>query len=411
MAIAGTRPATRDNGLATDAYFAEERAQVHMTLGGIALNPATGVQFNMFDVKTPIRAWKTFRTTLLNPLQDPAIALRQEDFAQMAGGYSIFMPPGFDVFGSPTTEIPVALFAGPGAELNRHGLRTAFERDGKAVLVTLPGRESAPRFGYGITQAQLVGLFASVGILGVPRVRVLAGFSTGYRGVNGIINNTKSVKVPPAAMATGVNPGTGLDLSGVTKVIYFDAFYAADEPRSGKALGFNTNRALTAIHAETGGTAELIIYDVTGGGTPNPLAATIPKGMPTRHLKVKSSLAHYTALVLSRVVDMAIQDGFTDAAEVTKFGGKPVLDLITAGLPPRGTVGSEVGSGTVNVTNWTTQALANAAAATGQKLVEKLISPQQLMGWPTVDNAGKPSFGEFQHDAHLFEFCWEHLVP
>ncbi len=411
MTTAGTRPATRDHGLATDAFFAEERAQDHTIIGGNALNTATGVQFNKFDVAKPFRAFKTVRTTLLNPLQDPAIALRQEDSAQRSSEYSIFMPTGLDIFGTPTTEVPVALFAGPGSELNRHGLRSAFERNGKAVLVTLPGRESAPRFGYGITQAQLVGLFSAAGIIGVPRVRVIAGFSTGYRGVNGIINNTKSVKTPPAAMATGTNPGTGLDLSGVTKVIYYDAFYAADEPRTGTALGFNTNRALKAIHAETGGATELIIYDVTFGGTPTPLAAVIPTGMPTRRLNIKASIAQYSALVLARIVDMAIQDGFTDNAEVKRFGGQPVLDLIAAGLPSRGTVGAEVGSGATNVTSWTTQKLASAAAVTGQTLTEKLISPQQLMGWPTVDRAGKPSFAEFQHDAHLFEFCWEHLVP
>jgi hypothetical protein len=393
---------TAPRDIALDAFFEEERVKAHMITGGKPINPATGVTINKYDAPLVIHAWKTHRTDLPNALQDSSIALQLEPGGKtFSSQYTIFRPAGLDIGSTATEEVPVAIFAGPGAELNRHGLRAAFDRNGKGVLVTLPGRESSPRFGFGITQAQLVSLFRAVGLAGVPRVRVLAGFSTGYRAVNGIINNTKSKRAtPPKGTPTGSNPGTGLDLSGVRKVIYFDAFYSADEPAPGR----NTERALKAIHAETGGTARLVIYEVTGGGTPSPLAAAWPSGMPVTHIDVKPSIEKFTALALCRVIDMAIKDEYTDTAGVTKIGGKAVLDLLPK-LPARGTVGSASGSGTTNVTSWCTDAEARAAVAAGPKLLTALIQPNKLVGW------APPDIGEFQHDAHLFEFSWEHLVP
>ena len=395
-----TPTAPRDIG--NDAFFEEERVSAHIIVGGNPINPATGATINKYDAPLVIHAWKTHRTNLPNPLQDSSIALRLEPGGSIfTSQYTIFRPAGLDIGDTATEEVPVAIFAGPGAELNRHGLRAAFERNGKAVLVTLPGRESSPRFGYGITQAQLVSLFRAVGLAGVPHVRVLAGFSTGYRAVNGIINNTKSTRpTPPARTPTGSNPGTGLDLTGVRKVIYFDAFYSGSEPAPGK----NTERALQAIHAETGGSARLVIYEVTSGGTPSPLAATRPTGMPVTHINIKPSIRKFTALALCRVIDMAIKDEYTDAAGVTRLGGKPVLDLLPK-LSARGTVGSAPGSGTTNVTSWCTDAEARAAAGAGPSLLKGLIQPHKLVGW------APPDIGEFQHDAHLFEFSWEHLVP
>lgn len=402
-------PLPRD--ITEDAFFEEERASSPITAGPIK-NPTTHVTRNMFDAGTTIDAWFARRIDFLNPLQDPAIALRLENWPQEQNTFKVFAPAAMTIFGDSTTERPVTLFIGPGEEMNRHGLRSAFYRDGKSVLVAIPGKETGNVFGFGISQEQLVSIFAQVGIIGVPRVKIIAGFSTGYRGANGIINNTKSVRVPAAANTpTGSNPGLGLDLSQVQKLIYYDAFYQADEPKDGAVSGFNTNRALKAIHSETKGMCELVIYDVTGGGTPNPLAAVIPTGMPQRHIKVKPFIAQYNALILARVIDMAIKDGYTTATEVKSFGGAAVMALIDAGLPARGTVGAQAGSGATDVTSWTTLAMAQPASAKGQVLVEKLISPQKLLGWACVDRLGKPSFAEMQHDAHLFEFCWEHLVP
>jgi len=395
-----TPTAPRD--ISKDAFFEEERIRAQIIVGGNPINPATGVAINKYDAPLVIHAWKTHRTDLPNPLQDSSIALQLEPGGKIfSSQYTIFRPAGLDIGGTATEEVPVAIYAGPGAELNRHGLRAAFDRNGKAVLVTLPGREDSPLFGFGITQAQLVSLLRAVGLPGVPRVRVLAGFSTGYRAVNGIINNTKSKRAtPPAGTPTGSKPGTGLDLTGVRKIIYFDAFYRGDEPAPGK----NTERALKAIHAETGGSARLVIYEVTSAGTPSPLRAARPTGMPVTHLNIKPSIEKFTALALCRVIDMAIKDEYTDAAGVTRHGGKPVLDLLPK-LPARGTVGSASGLGATNVTSWCTDAEAKAAAAAGPKLLTGLINPHGLVGW------APGGIGAFQHDCHLFEFSWEHLVP
>jgi len=57
------------------------------------------------------------------------------------------------------------------------------------------------------------------------------------------------------------------------------------------------------------------------------------------------------------------------------------------------------------VTSWCTDAEAKAAAAAGPKLLTGLINPHGLVGW------APGGIGAFQHDCHLFEFSWEHLVP
>jgi hypothetical protein len=399
----GTRPSPRN--LLSDAFFDEERAVAHMSKNGVAKNPRTGCFLNFYDVN--IAAGTTVRQDLLNPLHDATITLQPEAGTSKPRIFAIFAPASLvAVPGKPTDEVETAIFVGPGLELNRHGLRHAFQNGLSKVLIALPGVERVtPMYGFGITQAQLQGLFTAAGVVGVPRIRVLAGFSTGYRGVNGIINNTKSSQNPAAAgTATGTNPGLGLDLSGVRKVICFDAFYRGDDPKPGK----NLTRALAAIHAETGGAAELIVYDVTGAGTPNlsgASAPTVPAGMTLSHRDVKSHTNKMMALILARVLDNGIKDNFTDDAEVKKQGGQAVLDLIKNHLVPRGTVGSRPGSGTVQVSNWAPDKLCNDARTAGFALLHNIIGKHKLMGWKP------PDLFEMLHDGHLFELSWEELVP
>lgn len=397
MTTNGTTPKPRD--IWQDAFFEEERAK-GLTAGD-TVNPATGAPYNRFDVPLVLSAWKTARTQPADPLHDPAIAITVEPGTPEVKNYSVFAPSVLRAFSGPTDEVPVALLAGTGSQFNRHGVRTAFEDNGKAVIVNIPGIEPSS-YGYGITQAMLVAMLASVGVQGRPRVRTLGAFSTGYRGINGIVNNTKSSRTPPAAaMATGSTPGTGLDLSGVRKIIYYDALYRGDEPPPGKT----TSRALAALHEETGGTCELVFYDVTDAGTPHPLRVTAPAGMKSTKIDLKTPTTKYSALVLARVIDNGIKQGYTDDAEVKKHGGQAVLDLIASHLTARGTIGSAPGSGTTDVTTWAPDALCASATAAGQRLITNIIKPQGLVGWAV------PNLGEFQHDAHLFEFYWEHLVP
>ena len=103
----GTRPATRDQGLSTDAFFEDERVPAHMTPGP-AINPSTGVPFNLYDAPIKIDYWVTHRTRLLNPLQDASIAVQPEDHPQEDGGYSVSASAGMKACGSPEKRIVAA---------------------------------------------------------------------------------------------------------------------------------------------------------------------------------------------------------------------------------------------------------------------------------------------------------------
>ena len=113
-----TPTAPRDIG--TDAFFEEERVRAHMIVGGNPINPATGVTINKYDAPLVIHAWKTHRTDLPNPLQDSSIALQLEPGGRIfSSQYTIFRPAGLDIGGTATEEVPVAIFAGPGARFSR----------------------------------------------------------------------------------------------------------------------------------------------------------------------------------------------------------------------------------------------------------------------------------------------------
>jgi len=418
MPPATTRPQPRS--LEVDAYFDDEWATAATAKGGIAMNPRTGCHFNKFDVA--VAASRTATKQFPNPLQDPSIALQLEQGAQDTNNYRIFVPTGLGGVGpAPGEVIPVTLYAGPGAEFCRHGLRTFFDATTSQVLVGMPGTEPTT-WGYGITKAQIDQLFAAVGLGGVAwAITVLVAFSTGYQGINGTINNTKSTVTPaPAGTPTSAKPGLGLDLSGVKKLVFFDCLYRGDQPAPGR----NTDRALAALNAFTGGTCEAIVYEVTGGGTPRDagtLRANFPKGMKMTLLNLKPLTNQLIGLILARRIDNGIKDGFTNEAEVKSLGGQPVLDLIKK-LPATRSIASSTATGTTTLANWAPTATCNQAAGLAETMRDKIlvgaeIKPppgapppkskrfaNELMGW------APPAMGEALHDGFMSEFGWEHMA-
>jgi hypothetical protein len=400
--------------LEKDAFFDDEWASTALAKNGIAMNPVTGCHFNKFDVSVALA--RTTQVSLPNPLQNPAIALQLEPGGQQTGGYGIFVPSALAALPpSPGEIVPVTLYAGPGIEFCRHGLRTFFERTTNQVLIGMPGTEPTT-FGFGLTTAQIDGLFTAIGLPGVNwQITVLVGFSTGYQGINGTINNTKSALTPaPAGTPTGVNPGLGLDLSRVKKLVFMDCLYRGDNPKP----GHNTQRALTALTAFTGGSYQVIIYEVTEpGGTPRDggkLRVNFPSGMNVTLLNLKPLTNQLKALILARRIDNGIKDGFTNELQVRSLGGQPVLDLIKFNLPGTRSVASSPATGTLTLANWAPASLCNNAAAVAEKLRDAiLVGPQisqkpkrfanELMGW------APPSMGEALHDGFMSEFGWEHM--
>jgi hypothetical protein len=428
MPSATQRPKPRD--LRTDAFFQDEWASSATAKDGIERNTDTGCHLNRFDVA--VVASRTATLRFANPLQDASIALQLENGGPATGPYEIFVPTGLGLDPpGPGEVVPVTLYAGPGKEFRRHGLRTFFNATTSQVLVGMPGVEAPPdpvAFGFGITKAQIDQLFGAAGLAGVSwQITVLVAFSTGYRGINGVINNTKSVATPPApGTPSGANPGLGLDLSGVKKIVFMDCLYRGDDPGPGR----NTDRALTALDVFTGGTCSAIVYEVTGdaaghGGTPRDngkLRANFPPGMSRTLtlLNLKPLTNQLLALILARRIHNGILDKFTNEAEVRSVGGQAIIDLIElikTSLPNRN-IASSAATGSKNLANWAPNATCNQVAAVAEALRTRILigapiqtppgQPQrfanELMGWPAF------AVSEVLHDGFMSEFGWEHMT-
>ncbi len=422
MASIRTLPTVRD--LDKDAYFDDEQASSVVAKNGLAMNEKTGCHFNKFDVDTKLIMARTAQRQLPNPLQNSSIALQLELGKPETGSYGIFIPSGLaGIPPLPNEVVPVTLYAGPGREFCRHGLRTFFESTTNQVLIGMPGIEpphSKPFFGFGLTKAQIDGLFTAVGLPGVNfQITVLVAFSTGYRGINGTVNNTKSALTPaPPGTPTGSKAGLGLDLTGVKKLVFMDCLYRGDDPPPGR----NTLRALTALRAFTNNACKVIVYEVTEpGGTPRDngkLRVAFPSDMNVTLLNLKPLKNQLTALILARRIDNGIKDGFTNEAEVRSVGGQPVLDLIKSNLPKTRSIASSAATGALTLANWAPASLSNQAAAVAEKLREAiLVGPKigkdnsgsdmfanELMGW------APPSMGEALHDGFMSEFGHEHMA-
>jgi hypothetical protein len=149
-------------------------------------------------------------------------------------------------------------------EINLFGLRTYFAESDDCVLITIPGVEkdwpeySNKAWGIGITMGQIAELMTKAGLSGIEFTgEVMAGYSTGYRGVNLTIINQL------------------VNLSALKRFVYYDAFYKHNDfPQLPKShadhKAYNQQLTLwavdTAIAASAG--VEIAIYAYTPGGVP-----------------------------------------------------------------------------------------------------------------------------------------------
>lgn len=320
--------------------------------------------------------------------------------ATAASGYRVFVPAG----AAPPFKISV-LF-GVGQELIRHGLRTFFESLSDRAFILVPGieagwpiaKEIGRAWGVGITTDIIEQLLSKAGFAGAAfTIDVLAGYSTGYRGLVATINNWESAT---------------LDLTSVRTVIFYDALYRGDEP----APGDNTKRALTYIGPLTGDQVRIIVYEVTAGGTPRDSGDTrVPQAwlastFPGRYqlINLKPIGTGLFALIYARMFDAAVKDGYFAASELPT-----ALQNLIAVLPPRGTVASTLPllglslSTKVSLADWAKLAVDDVTAvqANLEDLRSQVISDSRytLMGWYPKD------VGEILHDGFIPEFAWEFL--
>jgi hypothetical protein len=325
--------------------------------------------------------------------------------------YTLYVPPGVE---SGVGVVHISLLFGVGLEVVRHGLRTFFEHSPNTVLLLVPGIEGeSPNWGVGINKSIIDGLFAIAGLGSRAwMITTIACFSTGHRGFNGTINNTlgrvaKGSLIPPKLT-------TGLALSNVTMVIFYDCLYRGDNP----APGGNTQNALRAMESATGGRARFVMYEATEGGTPRQagqLRVPIQTIVPADRLSIinlKPRGAKHNALAYARMFDAAIQDNYLtlDAAPLV------IRDLLASPLPARGTVASqsplapfrETPPGAITLDAWAAKVSSAVSRLQGQAeaLRAKYIANPSMkwMGW------APPAVGEITHDSFMSEYGWEFLA-
>ncbi len=235
-----------------------------------------------------------------NPLNDPAIAttLTQVNSPSIATAaafsqernYRIFVPKQLATafFNAPAGSKPkarVSLFFGVGPEMTLFRLREFFANESNSVLITIPGTEPGMPgitipFGYGISTQMIKDLMALANLAGIDfTVEVMAGYSTGYRGVNLTVINEL------------------VDLSKLSRLIYFDAWYHHDDhPLAPAPHPFRKKNTQWAIDIALGksSTAKVVIYAFTHpGGVPrsNPTQTNLnlpnPPGEPVAPLITK----------------------------------------------------------------------------------------------------------------------------
>lgn len=308
-------------------------------------------------------------------------------------------PPFHLIFASrklrdhPPAVVKVSLFFCVGLEMNLHGLHHFFEDSPDRVLITVSGREAlwvtpAAAWAIGITSQQIDGLFKATGLTNQKwQVEIMAGYSTGYRGVNGTINNRL------------------IPLDKLKTVILYDALYSGSQP----APGGNTAKMLRSMAAAG---AKIVVYEVTSGGTPrtkappHDLSVVLPPETIAVDLKKKKGALW--SLLFARVLQKGVKDRYVKPAEVPAA----VQTLIKNGLPARGTLASSTvrqsaaTSGTLD--DWAKLPANEPAVATiASSLVNKvypIIRDRRLMAWPMPDAGG------ISHAGFIPEFAWEFLA-
>ncbi|WP_253997335.1 hypothetical protein [Myxococcus qinghaiensis] len=337
--------------------------------------------------------------------------------------YFVFVPKKLkDAFDAqPTGSKPkarVSLFFGVGPELNLFGLRRFFAESDDGVLITIPGVESAwegygQAWGIGITQAIIKDLLNGAALPGIDfTIEVMAGYSTGYRGVNLTLIN----KLVP--------------LGNLKRVIYYDAFYNHDDyplpagphPFQNKLTRWAVKEALTASGAEIHIYAYTHSIDASGkhgGGVPRVKGGSVPVGPLDSLLQAHGAKIRFfdfefkhqgkpliadslEKICLARLIQGAIDDYVQESAI-----GADILALIRL-LPERGSFGISGRTGFTDLYAWVKDAPQSNALlgfpitrAIGLITKHILLSP----GWTAADHY------EFRHRTFVQEIGKEGLLP
>lgn len=419
--------ATGERDMELDAFYADER--------NLSVARATHPVRSFYNVHTRPgpsgyagAREETLRLSLPNPLNDPAQAtVLPQTFDQVkpsvpatkaifdaATGYWLYAPPKLKQWydhASNKKELTakVAVFFGVGPEPNLFGLRQFFADTRTCVLVGVAGFESGwtnvPKaWGVGISTAIIRTLLDRAGLKDLPfQVEVLAGYSTGYRGLN----------------LTAINKL--VDLSRLRRFVYLDAFYQHDDhPQPPASHPFHKKLTLWAADTvyKASSAAEVFIVGYTHPGATPRDDKFEPKGPLKAISALRPDSTHFLDLefkrdgldpvaddlekvCLARLLQAGVDDYYPLASLPMKMQALVVL------LPDRGSLGVAHLTGYTYLRTWRTDPKVKAALAafpTADALA--LVNRHKLLdGWTTTARI------EFRHRDFVQEIGKELLLP
>lgn len=422
-----TALATGQRHMELDAFYADERK--------LSVPRSDHPIRSFYNVHTKADAsgydnasWETIRRKRPNPLNDPAQAkVLTQTFEQVKPSvqatkaifdepakYWLYAPPKLKKWydaASDKKELTarISVFFGVGPEPNLFGLRHFFADTGVCVLIGVNGFESGwknvPKaWGVGISDEIIRFLLDEAGLKDLPfQVEVMAGYSTGYRGLN----------------LTAINKL--VDLSKLRRFVYLDAFYWHDDhPQPATSHAFHKKLSVWAADTvlKASSAAEVFIVGYTHPGATPRDAKNEPKGPLKEITALRPGSTYFLDLEFKRngvepIADdlekvclaRLLQGGVDDYYPMSSLPMK--MQALIQLLPDRGSLGTAQLPGYRYFRTWrldpqVQKALAAFPAYSALALVNK---HKLLDGW-TTDAAW-----EFRHRDFVQEIGKELLLP
>ena len=394
------------------------------------LGPQTAVSVPAPPAVPQVRDF-VFKSRLYdNPLNDSSIAttllqtnspsIASDDEFNKQRQFFIFVPKQLatDFVNAPAGSKPkarVSLFFGVRPEMTLFRLREFFANETNSVLITIPGVETGwtgvfSAFGFGISTSIINNLMTLASLPGIDfSVEVMAGYSTGYRGVNQTIINEL------------------VDLTHLTRLIYLDAWYHHDDhPLAAPASPYFKKNTRWAIDTALGNspTANVVIYAFTHpGGVPRSNPGQTNQSIPDPPKEpIAPLITQYPNLIqfidfefkfntrpaiddslekicLARLIQLGI-GGAVPAASVPA----PLMTLITA-LPARGSFGTLGFAGFTDLYVWVAGHTAELSGF-GITQAMAIVVPNRLLDFWTDS-----SHYEMRHREFVLELGKEPLLP
>ena len=380
----------------------------------------------------PVRNAVLKHKLFANPLNDSSIAtkLLQTNSPPVATAavfaaqrdFHIFVPKKLvtDFVNAPAGSKPkarVSLFFGVEPEMTLFRLAEFFANENNSVLITIPGVETGTnwpgvilKFGFGISTQIINDLMTEAGLPGIDfSVEVMAGYSTGYRGLNQTIINEL------------------VDLSHLTRVNYLDAwFHHDDHPLAASTSIYfkkNTSWAIDTVFGKSP-SANIVVYAFTNPGgvprsnpnqsnqnVPNPPAEPIaplitkyPNKVQFIDFEFKFNLRPAIAdqlekICLARVIQLGIGARIQQSAV-----SAPLMALINV-LPARGSFGTLGLAGYTDLYGWVAAHSSELSASSISQAMAIIVPNSLLGGWTDA------SHFEMRHRTFVIELGKEPLLP